>query len=87
MFGHEVEVQLVVSEVVTKEQPNVKCCSGTILVKGLDTKRHNKSFLETYFSNWKTCRGGDITEVIIKDEEAYITYVKPEGIGIMIAIA
>ena len=70
---------------VASEQPNVvKCGSSTILVKGLDTKRHNKSFLEMYFSNKKKCGGGDITEVVVKDEEAYITYAESEGIATII---
>ena len=67
---------------VTREHPNVvKCCSRTILIEGLDTERHNKSILELYFSNHKKCGGGDITEVVMKDEEAYIMYAESEGIA------
>ena len=72
---------------VTREQPNgVKCGSSTILVKGLNTEHHNKSFLEMYFSNQKKCRGGKIKEVIVKGEEAYITYTESEGTTVMVVV-
>ena len=39
-----------------------------------------------YFSNKKKCGGGDITEVVVKDEEAYITYAESEGIATTIRV-
>ena len=42
--------------------------------------------LELYFSNEAKCGGGNIAEILVKNDEAYITYAEPEGI-IMITVA
>ena len=86
VLGHEAEVHLVVSEPATGEQLNTLTSVHTVLVKGLNAQYHNKSVLELYFSNEAKCGGGDIVEILVKDEEAYITYAEPEGI-IRIAVA
>ena len=79
--GQGVDVQLVVSEPATGEQLNTITSANTLLVKGVNVQYHNKSMLELYFSNHAICRGGEIAdlEVIVKDKEAYITYVEPGG--------
>ena len=53
---------------------------NTVLVKGLNAQYHNIPVLELYFSSEAKCGGGSIAEIIIKDDEAYITYAEPEGI-------
>lgn len=80
VLGHEVEVQLLVSEPATGEQMNDVTSVNTVLVKGLNAQYHNKPVLELYFSNEAKCRGGTITEIIVTDDKAYITYAEPEGI-------
>ena len=80
VLGHEVEVQLLVSEPATREQINDIASVNTVLVKGLNAQCNSKSLLELYFSNEAKCGGGTITEIIVKDDEAYITYAEPEGI-------
>ena len=82
ILGQEVEVQLVTSEPPTGEQLlHTVTSANTLLVKGLNPQYHNKPMLELYFSNAAKCRGGDIAEIIIvRDNEAYITFVEPEGI-------
>ena len=65
------------SEPATGEQLNPIMSDNTILVKGLNL---HESKLKLYFSNQIESRGGDIKEIILKDKEAYITYVEPGGI-------
>ena len=84
VLGHEVEVQ--VSEPPTEEQLNYVAPACTVLVKGLNAQYHNELVLELYFSNEAKCGGGNIAAILIKDDEAYITYAEPEGI-IMIPVA
>jgi len=84
ILGQEIDVQLVVSEPATGEQLNTVTSTHTLLVKGLDVKFHDESMLELYFSNHTRCRGGDIAETIVKDKEAYITFVEPGGIIIAV---
>ena len=73
---------MVDSEPATAEQLNPIMSDNTILVKGLNL---HESTLELYFSNRTKSRGGDIAEIIVKDKEAYITYVEPGGIKIAFA--
>ena len=81
MLGHRVEVQLVVSKAATEQQPDtITSTNNTLLVKGLNPECHNQSMLDLYFSNQGKCRGGDIAEIIVKDNEAYITYAESGGI-------
>ena len=81
IVGQKVEVQLVTCELPTGEQLHTVTSANTLLVKGLNAQYHNKSALELYFSNAIRCKGGDIAEIIIVgDNEAYITFVQPEGI-------
>ena len=58
---------------------------NTVLVKGLNAQYHSKPMLELYFTNEAKCGGGTITEIIVKDDEAYITYAEPKG-SIMAAV-
>ena len=81
VFGHKVEVQLVVSEAAADQQPDsITSATNTLLVKGLNPECHNQSMLDLYFSNQGKCRGGDIAEIVVKDNEAYITYAESGGI-------
>lgn len=81
LFGHEVEVQVVVFEGATDQQPStIISTSNTILVQGLNPKCRDKSMLDLYFSNQAKCGGGEIAEVVVKDNEAYITYAESGGI-------
>ena len=80
VLGHGVEVQLLVSEPVTGEQINDVTSVNTVLVKGLNAQYHNIPVLELYFTSEAKCGGGSIAEIIIKHDEAYITYAEPEGI-------
>ena len=81
VFGHKVEVQLVVSEAATDQQPDtITSATNTLLVKGLNPECHNQTTLDLYFSCQTKCRGGYIAEIIVKDNEAYITYAESGGI-------
>ena len=80
VFGHGVEVQLLVSEPPTGEQLNYVTSASTVLVKGLNAQYHNEPVLELYFSNEAKCGGGNIAEILVKNDEAYITYAEPKGI-------
>ena len=81
VLGHTVEVQLVVSKAATDQQPDtITSVTNTLLVKGLNPECHSQSMLDLYFSSQtKCCRGGDIAEIIVKDNEAYITYAESGG--------
>ena len=83
IFDQAVEVELVVSEPVLTagEQFNTITSANILLVKWLNAQDLNKPMLELYFSNQAKCRGGDILEIMVKDNEAYITYAEPEGIS------
>ena len=81
MLGHKVEVQVAVFEGATDQQlSTIISTSNTILVQGLNPKCHSKSMLDLYFSNQAKCGGGEIAEVVVKDNEAYITYAESGGI-------
>ena len=81
VFGHKVEVQLVVSEAATDQQPDtITSTSNTLLVQGLNPECHNQSILDLYFSSQTKCGGGDIAEVIVNEKEACITYAESGGI-------
>ena len=84
IVGQGVDVHLVTSEPPTGEQLRVVTSANTLLVKGLNAQYHDKAMLELYFSNGTKCRGGDVAEIIIVSDnnEAYITFVEPEGITI-----
>ena len=79
LCSHEVEVHLVVSAPATGGLLNI-ITSNTILVKELNPPYHDQSVLELYFSNHKKCGGGDIAKILVKDNEAYITYAESGGI-------
>ena len=79
IVDQEVEVQLVTCESSIGEQLHTITTANTLLVKGLNTQCHNKLTLELYFSNPAKCGGGKITEIVLKDKEAYITYAEPGG--------
>ena len=79
IVGQEVEVQLVTSEPPTGEELHTVTSANTLLIKGLNTQYHNKSTIELYFSNLAKCGGGNIAEIIMRDNEAYITYDEPGG--------
>ena len=87
IVGQQVEVQLVVSEPATGEQLHTVTSANTLLVRGLDPQYHGKETLDLYFSNQTRCGGGDITEIIVKDTEAYITYAEPGGTAVAVAFA
>ena len=81
VLGHRVEVQLVISEATTDQQPDtITSTSNTLLVQGLNPECHSQSILDLYFSSQTKCGGGDIAEVIVKEKEAYITYAESGGI-------
>ena len=81
VLGRRVEVQLLVSETATEQLwDTTTSTSDTILVQVLNPKCHNKSMLDLYFSNQAKCGGGKIAEVVVKDNEAYITYAESGGI-------
>ena len=81
VLGHRVEVQLVVYEAATDQQPDtITSTSNTLLVQGLNPECHSQSILDLYFSSQTKCGGGDIAEVIVKEKEAYITYAESGGI-------
>ena len=81
LLGHKVEVQVVAFEGATDQQPStMTSTSNTILVQALNPECNNKSMLDLYFSNQAKCGGGEIAEVIVKDNEAYITYAESGGI-------
>ena len=77
IVGQEVDVQLVTSEPATGEQLHTVTSANTLLIKGLNPQYHNKLTLELYFSNPAKCGGGNIAEIIMRDNEAYITYDEP----------
>ena len=80
LFGKQIEVQLLSSgPPAMGECPQIVTSANALLVKGLNAM-HNKETLDLYFSNQTKCGGSDITEIIIQDTEAYITYVDPGGI-------
>lgn len=79
VLGHEVEVQLVSAAPITKPLvPPQVIATCTILVKGLKDC-HNESALRLFFTNKKKCAGGDITNVVIKKEIAYVTFADQKG--------
>ena len=83
IVDQEVEVQLVTSDPPTGEQLHTVTSANTLLVKGLNPQYRSKPMLELYFSNAAKCRGGEIAEIIIvRDDEAHITFVEPEGITV-----
>ena len=73
VLNQQVEVELVGS--VPEQAPFIP--PGTILVKGLGSS-HNEQILELYFSN-PSCGGGEITQVTIKGNDAYVTFANPQG--------
>ena len=76
ILGHKVEVQLVSAASITK--PLALPQVSTILVKGL-RDCHTESALRLFFSNKRKCGGGDITNVVIKKEIAYVTFADQKG--------
>ena len=52
--------------------------STTVEVRGL-SKKTSQELMEMYFENSRRSGGGDVEEVMIKDEVAYITFKEAEG--------
>ena len=80
IVGQDVEVQLVPQPVVTTSEqlyPSLNVMD-TVLVKGL-SHTHAESVLKLYFTNKKKCGGGDVTSIAIKGENAYVSFVDPNG--------
>ena len=74
VLGYEVEVQLVSVTSITKPLvPPQVIGTSTILVIGLKDC-HTESALRLFFSNKRKCGGGDVTNVVIKKEIAYVTF-------------
>ena len=80
VLGQEVEVQVVFAAPTTKSvvpQVTTTDCD-TILVKGL-TDCHTESALKFFFTNKKKCGGGEVTKIVVKKDNAYITFADPKG--------
>ena len=77
VLGQKVEVQLAVSEPATEDHPNtVTPTNNTLLVTGHNL---NQDKLDLYFSNEAKCGGGNIADITVKDNKAYITYANSGG--------
>jgi len=75
-----VEVQLVPQPVVTTSEqlyPPLDVMD-TVLVKEL-SPTHDESVLKLYFTNKKKSGGGDVTNIVIKEKIALVSFVDPNG--------
>jgi len=54
--------------------------SNVMLVTELSTS-HSQSVLKNYFNNKRKCGGGDITSVMLKGTQAYVSFVDSNGNG------
>ena len=52
--------------------------SNTILVKGLKDC-HTELVLKLFFTNKKKCGGGDVTKILLKKDNAYVTFADSKG--------
>ena len=78
LLGYKVEVQLVSDPPVTGSLAPQVTTTDTILVKGLKDC-HTESALRLFFTNKRKCGGGDVTNVDIKAEIAYVTFADQKG--------
>ena len=77
LLGQSVEIKLVGDTLSMDPVQTPAIPPGTILVKGLNSTQ-NEQVLELYFSN-TNCGGGEIAQVAVNGNNAYVTFADPQG--------